>query len=481
MANSLDKNTVPPMTRTTALHDEHPDPGMSAGTILGKYRIVRRLGAGGMGAVYEAVHVVLGKGVALKTVGVHLASNPQAQARFLREAEAASRLDHPHVVGVTDFGTDGGVTYLVMELMRGEDLSAFLSRHAQMPHPVDVIVDIMLPVCAAISAAHEVGVVHRDLKPSNIFLARLSTGGTVPKVLDFGISKLLDARPVNDPLTNTGAVIGTTAYMSPEQVVGGPTLATSDQYTLGVILYECLTGQRPHQGETFYLIMRSITEGLFRSPRLLRPDLPVAMEAAIAKAMQSHPHNRFGSVYALGRALLPFASPKGQVMWSDYFARPPANKPYTDAEPVAATSPMPAPMPAAALSPTVTRQLAQTPGQASATPPGVAEGDPLNTADVRALNPVRAGGKKLWIVVAVGLLLATAVAIGVIRGQSRPRAVAPPVVVVKPPAAPVAGFPVKLDRPVVPPSYQEAVKPAASSRSRKARARPSGGNIPILE
>src|SRR4051812_46188934 len=163
------------------------DADLLPGMVLGKYQIVQRLGSGGMGSVYEAIHRDISKPVALKTLASRLASDPQAQARFLREAASASRLTHPHVVDVIDFGSDGGITFLVMELLRGEELSAQIAREPD-GTPVDQTADIMLAVCAGVFAAHEVGVIHRDLKPQNIFLARTHIGDIVPKVLDFGIS-----------------------------------------------------------------------------------------------------------------------------------------------------------------------------------------------------------------------------------------------------------------------------------------------------
>jgi serine/threonine protein kinase len=287
------------------------------GTVLGKYQIVQRLGSGGMGSVYEAIHRDISKPVALKTLAARLASEPAAQPRFLREANSASRLSHPHVVTVTDFGSDGGITYLVMELLRGEDLAAALVREP-MGLPVERIADIMLAVCAGVFAAHEAGIIHRDLKPPNIFLSRGSLDDIVPKVLDFGISKALDEKMAST-LTGTGTVIGTTPYLSPEQVAGRPVDARSDQYSLGVILYECVTGRRPHEGENLFAIMRSIADGRFLRPRELRSDVPPAFEAVIMRAMSHDPARRFESVHALGHALLAFASQRSQVLWGEYY------------------------------------------------------------------------------------------------------------------------------------------------------------------
>ncbi len=316
---------TPPRGQSAALRAPTPLANITAsgdlppGTILGKYQIVQRLGVGGMGSVYEAIHTGIAKAVALKTMSPQLAADNRAAARFMREAASASRLDHPHVVGVTDFGTDRGISYLVMELLRGEDLGQVITRESSGVDPV-LVADVMLAVCAGVFAAHESGVVHRDLKPPNIFLSRTPLGETVPKVLDFGISKVL-SDDVNAPLTNTGMVMGTTHYLSPEQVGGKGVDARSDQYSLGVIMYEALTGRRPHGGNSVYEIMRSISEGNFSPPRKLRTDLPPALEAVVLRAMATRPQDRFESVHGLGRALLPLASQKRRVIWNDYYDR----------------------------------------------------------------------------------------------------------------------------------------------------------------
>jgi serine/threonine-protein kinase len=291
------------------------------GTVLGKYRIARKLGSGGMGSVYEAAHVEIGKAVALKTLSTHLAADPNAHARFLNEAAAASRLEHPNVANVIDYGSEGSVPYLVMELLRGEDLAQRIAREGQ-GLPIDETCDILLAVCAGVAAAHEEKIVHRDLKPQNIFLARNRMDEVQAKVLDFGVSKVQDGAPgIGPSLTASGAVIGTTQYMSPEQVLGGAIGPLSDQHALGVVLYECLTARRPHEGETLYLIMQSIGEGRFTKPSVFRSDLPADLEAVILRAMARDPVDRFASVHELGKALLPYASTKQRTIWSDYYTK----------------------------------------------------------------------------------------------------------------------------------------------------------------
>ncbi len=286
------------------------------GTVLGRYQLVRLLGRGGMGAVYEGTHLDLKKRVAIKTLRPGIAALPGAQARFLREGEAASRIQHRNVVDVTDVGTAGGVTYLVMELLEGQDLAERLEQVGALP--VAETLEILLPVLAAIAVAHDEGVIHRDLKPENIFLSRPRHGGVEPKVLDFGISKISSRGSGNTlALTGTGASMGTPYYMAPEQIRSAAGAdARSDQYALGAILYQCVTGRRAHEGATIYEVIRSVGDGSFPPPRAVRPDLPRALDDVILRAMRLDPAQRFSSVRALGQALLPFAAPAARARWA---------------------------------------------------------------------------------------------------------------------------------------------------------------------
>jgi len=180
------------------------------GTTLGKYRIVRFLGEGGMGAVYEGVHLEMGKRVAIKTISPALAAIPEARARFVLEAQLTSRIRHPHTVDVTDICMDSGQAFLVMEYLDGEDLGRHLRDRGALP--LDEVIDIALPILAAVAAAHDEGIVHRDLKPPNIFLARTRDGAIQPKVLDFGISKVLACSPIR----MSGAMFGSPSYFALE-------------------------------------------------------------------------------------------------------------------------------------------------------------------------------------------------------------------------------------------------------------------------
>jgi eukaryotic-like serine/threonine-protein kinase len=301
------------------------DAKLKPGTRLGKYEIIRALSSGGMGTVYEAVHGDIGKRVACKVLSPAVAAVPGARTRFLREAQLTSKVRHPHIVDVTDMGSEGANTFLVMELLRGEDLAQRVTRMG--PLSAGQLVDIMLPVCSAVVAAHQAGITHRDLKPQNIFLAE-GPHGVQPKVLDFGISKGDDGLATN-ALTGTGTTIGTPYYIAPEQILNsraaGP---ASDQYAVGVILYECLTGVRPFDGDNLFVVFQSIVAGTTVRPRDRRPDLAPAMEAVVLRAMHLDPRQRYESVQDLGRAMLPFASDRVRLLWQDAFQPSPGATRY---------------------------------------------------------------------------------------------------------------------------------------------------------
>jgi serine/threonine protein kinase len=290
---------------------------LSPGKFLGRYEIARVIGRGGMGCVDEAVHRDLGKRVAIKTLLPSLAANPEARGRFLREGQAASRIRHPHVVDVTDVVADGPTSYLVMEYLEGEDLASLIERQGALA--LGQVADVLLPVIAAIAAAHELGVIHRDLKPENIFLARTSFGGPCPKVVDFGISKVL-GDPTGMALTATSAVFGTMFYLPPEQLGGSREAdARGDQYALGAILYECVTGHRAFEGTSIYGVLKNVAEGVYPPARSWRPELPPRLEAAIDRAMRLNPAARFSSVRALAAELLPHASAPVRAVWTPVF------------------------------------------------------------------------------------------------------------------------------------------------------------------
>ncbi|HVR60903.1 MAG TPA: serine/threonine-protein kinase [Polyangia bacterium] len=383
---------------------EPPGETLPPGTTLGRYELRRLIGRGGMGAVYEAIHRDLKKRVAVKTLLPALAANPEAKARFLREGEAASRIRHPNVVDVTDMGEEGSVIYLVMELLQGEDLAAAIQR--QGPLPIAQTADVLLPVLAAIASAHERGVVHRDLKPENIFLARSEYGALVPKVLDFGISKVVDAAQ-RAALTGTAVTLGTAFYLPPEQLRGSRQAdARGDQYALGAILYECVTGRRAFDGDSLYAVLKAVGDGIYTPPRVLRADLPAALEATIARALDARPGARFPSVWDLGAALLPFASPPVELMWRGFFAAAPPGENATGA--AAAPAVAAAPAAAAAAAPVVAAAVA-------APAASVGAGTPSPDEVAAAL------GKPAWRNPALAGLVAALLAVLLVVALRRPR------------------------------------------------------------
>ncbi|MFO0559653.1 MAG: serine/threonine-protein kinase [Polyangiales bacterium] len=283
---------------------------------FGKYTILRKLGQGGMGTVFEAEHQHLHKRVALKVMHESVAEKPGGSERFIREGRAAAKVHHPNIVDVTDVGVQDGTLYLVMELLSGEDLAARIQREKTLS--ITDAIDLVLPVCAAVFTMHTHGLIHRDLKPENIFLARVPGAATTPKILDFGICRVEDPTAPNG-LSTTGGLVGTPNYMAPEQVTGRRSDARSDQHALGVILYEMLCGHRPYSGETMLELLSNIAEGQFIDPRTHRAELPHALANAISRALAPTPEDRFESVRALGDALAPFASDRGRGFWSDAF------------------------------------------------------------------------------------------------------------------------------------------------------------------
>jgi serine/threonine-protein kinase len=301
------------LTAMTTTSDE-----LEPGTIFGRYRIERKMGEGGTAAVYEATHMGLGKRVVVKILLRRHAKDSTLRKRFLREGEAAVRIRHPHVVDVTDVGMHDGTAFLVMEYLEGETLAGVLDREGALT--VDVAVDLILPVMAGVSAAHGAGIIHRDIKPDNIFLSRAPSGEIVPKVLDFGVSPITTGRE-GASLTGTEAMLGTPLYMAPEQVQSPKDVdALSDQYALGVVLYECVTGKKAFDAENLYLIVKNVCEHRFEDPREAQPDLPEAIGSVIVQAMAQHPMARFDSVRHFARALLPFASARARAIWAPLLA-----------------------------------------------------------------------------------------------------------------------------------------------------------------
>jgi serine/threonine protein kinase len=280
--------------------------------LLGKYRVDRVIGHGGMGLVLAATHVQLQDQVAIKVLHAEVANKPRRVARFLREAQAAASLRSENVVRVFDVGQlDSGMPYMVMELLDGQDLANGPIGPAL---PIEDAVDYVLQACDAMAVAHARGMVHRDLKPANLILVRDEHDIPTIKVLDFGISKL--QRPSQDDLALTEAkeVMGSPLYMSPEQVRSARDVdSRADIWSLGTILYELVTGQTPFNGDSLGAVLYAVTTEEPLPVTALRPDAPAGLSAAIARCLRKKPGDRYQTARELQQALLPFASARFQA------------------------------------------------------------------------------------------------------------------------------------------------------------------------
>ena len=289
------------------------------GTVLaGKYRVEKLLGEGGMGWVVEATHMHLEQRVALKFMHAkNLHENPDAVARFIREARAAARIQSEHIARVFDVGTlDDGAPYLVMEYLEGQDLEGLLRGKKKLP--VEQVVEYAMQACEGLAEAHAKGIVHRDLKPANLFLARLTDGSVRVKLLDFGISKLAPQPGGQDVgMTSTQALMGSPLYMSPEQLRSSKNVdRRADLWSMGIILYEMLGGTSPFEADTLPEVCARI---------MAEPPPPLDMGnrgigAVVMRCLEKDPRNRFPDAGALAMALAPFGTPESRAI-ADKVAR----------------------------------------------------------------------------------------------------------------------------------------------------------------
>lgn len=272
--------------------------------ISGKFQVIRLLGRGGMGCVYEAKNLKLGRPVALKRILPAHATNTDIISRFETEARAAGGLNHENILAVIDFEkAEDGTPYLVMELLVGKSLAALLKRVPFLDSRSAT--DLVVQACRGLRQAHAAGIVHRDLKPANLYLCQRADGGDLVKILDFGIAKLKTGRQDSENETRPGSLLGTPKYMSPEQARGDTEIdARADVYALGVILYEALSNKVPHPGANDQQILFHIQTAAPIPLSRYRPDLPKELCAVVERALASDPDERISSAEALEKALL---------------------------------------------------------------------------------------------------------------------------------------------------------------------------------
>jgi serine/threonine-protein kinase len=279
------------------LRSSAPASNLVGQVVADRYHIIKKLGEGGMGQVYLGEHVKMGRRSAIKVMNPSMVHDPDAVARFNREAANASRITHPNVCAIYDFGeTPEGLIYLAMEYIEGEPLTDLLQREG--PLPTARAVHIFTQTGDALQAAHDLGIVHRDLKPDNIMVSRGRDGGDVVKVVDFGIAKAVGGDEAGQKVTKTGLVVGTPEFMSPEQLAGDKVDGRSDLYALALVFFQTLTGRLPFEAET---VQETMIKRLTDEPMKLaaaRPDLsfPAGLQPVLDSALARSPGDRYQTV-----------------------------------------------------------------------------------------------------------------------------------------------------------------------------------------
>ncbi|MBK8169806.1 MAG: serine/threonine protein kinase [Sandaracinaceae bacterium] len=365
--------------------------GLASGSIVANYELIRKIGAGAMGAVWEARHTTLGKRVAIKTLNPDLASSSDWVARFMREGRAAVSIRHANAVDVSDVGLDRGVPYMVMALLEGESLAVAIKRDGAMSPKAAA--NIAIPILAALAAAHEEGIVHRDIKPENIFLAKDRDGNVVPTLLDFGVSKLASDTA---SLTATSSFMGTPYYMSPEQANDSKGVdARTDIYSMGVVLYECLAGAKPFVATTLIGLARVICDAECIPLAVRKTDLPIDLTTIVHAAMRVEREDRYQTARQLAVALLPYAGSAVRTTFG-----PALGQAGTSGPPPAMTEPKLPPMVSGSVDP-----LKRTMSRTVANPTDVGE---FGATTMNSVRPMKKSPRTLLLVLGVVALAVVA-------------------------------------------------------------------------
>jgi serine/threonine-protein kinase len=388
--------------------------------IGGKYRIVRLIGDGGMGSVYEARHELLGIPVALKFLHPELAKRAGLAARFLQEARVSATIQSPHVAHVTDVDTAAdGSPYLVMELLKGESLQSLMNQRGKLER--DQALDFALQILLGLEVAHAMGVVHRDLKPDNVFVTP-SAGGSLLKLIDFGIAKLKETSEYKKEITRAGVVMGTPEYMAPEQLYAAHQVdLRADLFSLGVMLFEMLSGTRPVEGDSPEMLIANVVQGNMKQLSVLEPTLPSGLVQLVERALKPDREHRFSSAAEFRLELARFAgelSPAGRLAVAEPPVAPkenPAALPNDTAyaPPISAGVPDTVDGPEAravprTLPPDDAGRLAHASTQAGPPPAEIARGawvPPVQTSAARPPERRRRRSPLLWIVASASVLL----------------------------------------------------------------------------
>ncbi len=434
----------------------------------GKYRIVRFLASGGMGSVYEAQQIIVRRRFAVKFLHPELAVRRELLTRFQREAEAAGALESENVAAALDFGiASDGAPYIVLEYLVGESLEQLREREG--PLPTMRAVNLVQQACRGVQAAHAAGIIHRDLKPHNLFVCRRGDGTDLVKVLDFGVAKL-EVVERGGPETRTGTVLGTPSYMSPEQARGEKKVDhLSDVYALGAVLYELLSGKKPHPGDSHNAILHHIaTQPAIPLARAL-PDLPAELAAIVERTLHDDVKQRPASAGELAEALAPWS--RAQV-----WPAPPKLEPSSPRQSEPSATLLAADVPAATGRPSVppVAPVSGAPSQRSR---------PAAAVVAPGASPSRAGERSRAWVITLAVALAVAVVIIFVLARTE-HGSAPPLAVHEQPSPPRAEpadpSPALAPGPVSRPARALKLVDVTATAQSVEPARPAKGNPPVL-